>query len=210
MRIEIIDLGINNLNSVRTAITSQMDPTDELKVVNTRINSSERSLIFIPGLGNFAAGVNALKASALDSYVKEKSNEGSFIVGICLGMQLLGTSSEESPGSFGLDLIPGNSERFSPALGERIPNIGWSEVRSDAEALAKIIEPTKDYYFVHSYHFKPEKLEVPIATSPFGSGRFVSAVKLENVYGFQFHPEKSSIAGRKLLANLMRVARDEM
>jgi glutamine amidotransferase len=126
------------------------------------------------------------------------------ILGICLGMQLLSSKGQEGGETKGLDLIPGTVEKFAPDSPDvRIPHVGWNElVISHPNPLLSGIPNRSDFYFVHSYHFVATYPNDVIATTPY-CGSFVSAVARGNIFGTQFHPEKSSKAGFRLLRNFL-------
>jgi glutamine amidotransferase len=210
MLVGLIDLGINNLSSVKKAFSSQLESDDSLKVVNDKLESIVPDLLILPGLGKFSAGMNALQNNGLDLQIRNWTNSGSKLVGICLGMQLLGTKSDESPGQPGLDLIPASVNRLSPEMNERVPHTGWAntELVQKANHFNSLGEKG-DYYFVHSYHLVPDQDEAVLSETDFGSRNFVSAVLLNNILGFQFHPEKSGNKGKLLISEIIKWAKDE-
>jgi glutamine amidotransferase len=208
MNIEIIDLKINNINSVLKAVKHISN--QEVDLIETPNHNMRKSLIILPGLGKFKAGMDALTKNQLNVYINEKIQNGSFIVGICLGMQLLGDASEESPGTIGLSLINGVCKKLKATEGEHVPNIGWAQVNpknnfDPFQALSR----ERDFYFVHSYHFVPESKEQIIGETNFGTSNFVSAINTKRVVGFQFHPEKSASIGYKLIEEIVVWASNE-
>jgi len=208
MTIEIINLGINNLNSVVRAIRkiSEID----LEIVSKPKDTNTKSIIILPGLGNFGTGMGILKVTKLDNYLKEKVKSGSKLIGICLGMQLLASSSEESPNVSGLELIPGKVKKLPKFKDERVPNIGWAETQQIKEFEDfPSLNGQKDFYFVHSYYFETLRQQDILASTKFGNIEFASAIKLENVMGFQFHPEKSAEIGISLLSDSIKWAVNE-
>lgn len=188
----IMDLGIGNLSNVQ-------------KVVGGRITCKPGDIeradkIVLPGVGNFGDVMESLEP--ISGHIRDAASEGKYILGICLGMHLFFRSSEEGRGS-GLDLIPGEVSRLR---GVRIPHIGWNRVMIAKDSpLFEGIEDGSYFYFVHSYHPVPEKKEHVACTTRYGEPgdelEFVSAVRKDNVFGVQFHPEKSSLNGLKLLNN---------
>ena len=211
MKIEILDLGINNLNSVVSAVDQTKNVEDSLLI--TRFPSemkSDSKLILLPGLGSFQSGSESLNSSGLSSYIHNSVENGSFVLGICLGMALLGNSSEESRGFLGLGIIEGESQKLRKDSGERIPHNGWSEVvpAKDSSRFPSL-SLKKDFFFVHSYEFRPRCAEDVLTLTPFGATKFVSGVKKDRVIGFQFHPEKSSSIGRSLLKDVLDWSRVE-
>jgi len=207
MNIEIIDLKINNIASVVKAL--KLCTELEIEVIDKPSNHN-KSILILPGLGKFESGMDALVQDGLNNYISEKVNRGSVIVGICLGMQLLGEASEESPGVVGLSLIPGESIRFIKTLDERVPNIGWARVNQtrDYEKFSSL-SSEKDFYFVHSYHFIPKNSDLIVGETKYGNSSFVSVVRKNNVIGIQFHPEKSAQIGINLIGEIVKWAIDE-
>lgn len=161
-------------------------------------------LMVLPGVGAYGAAIGELRSRGLDQVVADHVGAGKPLFGVCLGMQLLSERSEESPGVSGLGFIPGEVRRLIPTGGARVPNVGWSglEARSRAEAFPTLTG-TRDFYFVHSYAFVPDDDEDVLATSLFGEGRFVAGVWRDNVLGLQFHPEKSSRGGIRVLSEVV-------
>jgi glutamine amidotransferase len=203
----IIDLGINNLTSVQRAFSEPLNSTDTLIVIERDSKISRPDLIVLPGLGKFGAGMSALRERKLIEKIKNWNDEGTKVVGICLGMQLLGTISEESADAQGLDLIPSRVERLPGAVGERIPHTGWAEINVTSEAQPfSALSTQGDFYFVHSYHVIPHAESDVLSRTPFGKYNFVSSIFSNNVLGFQFHPEKSGKKGKKLVSEIIEWA----
>jgi len=206
----IIDLGINNLTSVQRAFSVPLKPTDSLTIIEADSKMTRPDLIILPGLGKFGAGMAALSERKLEGKIKGWNNEGTKVVGICLGMQLIGTDSEESPGVEGLDLMRSRVERLPGEQGERVPHTGWAETKvAYYPKFFSSLALQGDYYFVHSYHLVPEDNKNVLTRTPFGNTNFVSSVSSENVLGVQFHPEKSGNKGKKLVSEIIEWARNE-
>lgn len=200
----IIDYGMGNLDSVCRAVRY----CGGNPVITG--NSGELSLathIILPGVGTFDEGMKNLKKYRLDSALAEQviANKIPFL-GICLGMQLLATLGNEGGKIKGLDFIPGEVVLFDqPAAGERIPHVGWNNVNYErASRLFGSIPSGKDFYFIHSYHFLCKDGGNAIASTPYCGG-FVSAIAKENIFGVQFHPEKSQASGFQLLKNFLAI-----
>ncbi len=210
MQVGIIDLGINNLTSVQRAFFASLKPSDSLVVIEDDHKMERPDLIILPGLGKFESGMSALRDRKLVEKIKHWTNDGTKVVGICLGMQLLGTSSEESKGIKGLGLIPSRIERLPGDQSERVPHTGWSEtnIANNSQAFSALATPG-DFYFVHSYHLIPEADKDVLTKTPFGNYNFVSSVLSRNILGFQFHPEKSGNKGKKLVSEIIEWARNE-
>ena len=158
--------------------------------------------LVLPGVGAFPKAMERISELGLGELVAERAGEGVPVLGICLGLQLLFDSSSEGEGAEGIGLLPGTVEPLA-ANGLKVPHIGWSPVRweRDAEMTAGLgTEPP--FYFVHSFTPVPADASDVLGTAAYGE-RFVCAVARDSVFGFQFHPEKSSAAGLALLRNFV-------
>jgi glutamine amidotransferase len=204
-------LGLNNLNSVKKAFTENSTQNDSIEVISEYIHLTSPALLILPGLGKFAAAMTEIRERRFDILINENRVLNGYMVGICLGMQLLMSGSEESPGVKGLSLIAGTVRRLNPNSQERIPNIGWnSTVVKDAANLFPSLGDEKDFYFVHSYIVEAYDQKNVLATSPYGTSFFTSAIIENRIIGFQFHPEKSSIAGAALIREILQWAKHEI
>lgn len=201
-KVLIVDYGMGNLGSVRRAF--------EECGAQVVISSDPRGLetasrIVLPGVGAFAEGVQNLKAQGwIDPIRKAVMEKKMPLLGICLGMQLLADTGHEGGEHAGLSLIHGEVRRLQPGQeGERIPHIGWNEVYQISKTpLFQDVADGTDFYFVHSYHFLPAVSETVVTKTPY-CGQFISTVCAGNVFGVQFHPEKSSKAGFQVLRNFL-------
>ena len=205
MLVHIIDLGINNLSSVERAF-STLDDVKKVRIVGSSDADSvgeKANIVVLPGLGNFGAATRILYASEIPSYIHNQIANGSTLIGICLGMQLLGNASEESQGSQGLGLIEGTSKLLPRHQSERIPHVGWNEVNLRDRSSFKSLASNRDFYFTHSYTFNAKNPEEVLTTTPYGQDCFTSSVKKNKILGFQFHPEKSGKAGQDLIAEIV-------
>ena len=206
MRIAVIDLKINNYRSVMVALNRVMNEEDVIEAVESGDSSFTPDVIVLPGLGHFRSGMNALEERRLDYYIHKQFDRGSKIVGICLGMQLLGKSSDEAPGIKGLGLIEAKTSKLPRE--KRIPHIGWnSAIKTHKTTHFNTLSSTRDFYFVHSYQVILANQEEELTSTMFGSKGFTSSCVGENVVGFQFHPEKSGKVGTELLADVYRWAK---
>lgn len=185
--IAIVDLALGNLNSVRWALERV-----GAEVVVTRSPDVVEAAdgIVLPGVGNFAAGAERLRASGLDRVVRRRAEADVPLLGICLGMQLFFEGSEE--GGEGLGLLAGRVVLLDTG-GRPLPHMGWNTVEPREDAL-----PRGEAYFCHSYAALPADSRVVAAETEYG-GRFVSAVRSGRWLGVQFHPEKSGAYGRRIL-----------
>lgn len=201
MTVLIVDYGMGNIASARRALEEcggevlvSGDPAD--------IRSADR--IVVPGVGAFPLAMQRLReAGWVEALRSAVNDEGLPLLGICLGMQLLADESDEVTKTQGLGLIPGRVERIVPTdAAERVPHVGWNEVRHNGGQLFEGVPPGSDFYFVHSYRFMPVSDKTVLATTPY-AGETVSAVGLDRVAGVQFHPEKSSGVGFRLIKNFL-------
>ena len=196
--IAVIDYDAGNMKSVEKAL-------DFLKaeyIVTSDAQELRRAdKLILPGVGAFGDAMDALDRFGLTEEIKSLVKAGKPILGICLGMQLMFDSSEESPGVKGLSLLPGKIVKFSPDFGLKIPQIGWNSL--DFPKQSKLFQdiPEGSYvYFVHSYYLQADRPEIVAATCEYGNHVHAS-VEWENIYACQFHPEKSSDVGLQILKN---------
>jgi glutamine amidotransferase len=201
MNIAVIDLKINNYKSVMVALSRVIKKEDTIVAVEDGKSNFQADLILLPGLGHFSTGMKALTNSGLDQYIFKHQELKSNIVGICLGMQLLGVSSEEAPGVGGLGLV--NAHTFKLPAEARNPHIGWNSVEGNQKIVHfPTLRSNRDFYFVHSYHVRLDDNTEILSSTRFGSNPFTSSFLSGKIVGFQFHPEKSGKAGRDLLTDI--------
>lgn len=202
MKIAIINYGMGNLGSVRRAFE---ELGAQPLIANHPSALYDVNRIVLPGVGAFAEGMAHLDQGGWSNALRELVGEqGKPLLGICLGMQMLAGEGHEGGVTPGLGLIPGQVRRLD-TLGctLRIPHIGWNEVcHAREDVLFEGIPCAADFYFVHSYAFVPEQGEHLLASVPYGVD-ITAAVRRDHVFGCQFHPEKSSRAGRRLLRNFL-------
>jgi glutamine amidotransferase len=202
MRVAIVNYGMGNLASVRRALE---DLGTDAYVAERPAALQEANRVILPGVGAFGDGMGALReggwVEALRSFVYTERKP---MLGICLGMQMLASRSHEGTLTDGLDFIPGEVSRLEVlGCGLRIPHVGWNEVHyRKADGLLDGIPDGSDFYFVHSYALVPQDDAHLLATAPYGC-EVSAVVRRGNVFGCQFHPEKSSKAGRRLLRNFV-------
>jgi len=209
MRIEILDLGMNNISSIFRAFSR--DNLGEISVITGASESKDPALYVLPGLGHFDKGVEALDQRGFRELLVDGQKSNKKVVGICLGMQLLSNQSAESPGALGLGLIPGICKKLPTSEGERIPNIGWNSTKVNGkEVLFPTLNSGRDFYFVHSFYVETENTENILSTTQFGTTEFASSIKFGATVGFQFHPEKSAYAGRSLIREVIQWAEREV
>jgi imidazole glycerol-phosphate synthase subunit HisH len=195
-RIAILDYGMGNLRSVEKAL--------EHVGVSARVTAAAEEVraadgVILPGVGAFPRAMERVLELGLDELVFERRDAGVPILGICLGLQLLFDSSSELGGATGLGVFGGPvGELDAPGL--KIPHIGWAPLRWERQSrLAEGIPTETPFYFVHSFAPRPQEGEL-LGTAEYGT-RFACAAEHDNVFGVQFHPEKSSAAGLRLLSN---------
>jgi glutamine amidotransferase len=198
--ITIIDSGIANIGSILTAC--QRIGVQAMVTTEPDIISVARALI-LPGVGAFADAMNIIRRRGLVQPIRDVAAAGIPILGICLGMQLLSESSEEFGEYEGIGLIPGRVKRLQPAhSSERVPNIGWCDVtKAPNSALFASIDNRSPFYFVHSYAFNCTDPDDCIGSISFGATPVCAAIEHNNIFGVQFHPEKSQDVGLQLLSN---------
>lgn len=196
--IAIIDYGMGNLQSVQKGFEKVGFPAivtaDPKQVVSARG-------IVLPGVGAFEDAIKNLKESGFVEIIKQSINKGKPFLGICLGMQLLFRESEENGLHFGLDVFPGRVVKFNLPKSLKVPHMGWNQIQKKGSCPILKNVPTGAYfYFVHSYYVLPEDDETIGAVTDYGM-MFSSVVGKDQVFGIQFHPEKSSDAGLVILKN---------
>ncbi|MFA5142754.1 MAG: imidazole glycerol phosphate synthase subunit HisH [Candidatus Omnitrophota bacterium] len=216
--IAVIDYGMGNLRSVQKAL--------EISGARTVITSSPREIkrcakIVFPGVGAFGESMKELKRRGLVGPIKDAIGASKPFLGLCLGLQLLFEKSQESPGVKGLCVFEGESKRFCFMRNTlKVPHMGWNNIKvtpahetnGGAEmspgcrsgGILKGIPKDAYMYFVHSYYVVPEDKSMILTTTGYGIN-FVSGICKDNVYGFQFHPEKSQDLGLRILKNFVRL-----
>lgn len=209
MKIFVLDLGLNNLNSVRKTMQESATEIDHVEILSEYQTIATPALLILPGLGKFEAAMSSIQSRGFDRMIDENLRMGGSLVGICLGMHLLATESEESPGIRGLNLIPGVVRKLVPHQLEHVPNIGWNSTQIEEHSRGKFtsLESELDFYFVHSFVLEPQDPSHVLARTAYGCERFVSAVSKSRILGFQFHPEKSSSTGAALVCEIINWAR---
>jgi glutamine amidotransferase len=195
-RICILDYGMGNLRSVEKAL-EHVGAAATIASDAATIRAADG--LVLPGVGAFPKAMGGVRELGLDELIAERRDAGVPILGICLGLQLLFDSTTELGGAEGLGLLPGEVDVLD-APGLKIPHIGWSPVRWEKQSrLTEGIESKTPFYLVHSFAPSPEPGDL-LGTAAYGA-RFACAAERDNVFGVQFHPEKSSAAGLRLLSN---------
>ena len=203
--IGIVDYGRGNLRSVEKALEKV---GYQAKIMNEPQELSEIDGLILPGVGAFADAMGALKIMGWIEPLTQFAHSGRPFLGICLGMQLLFEIGEEHGEHAGLGLLAGRVIKFPP--GGKVPHMGWNSLNLvQSSRLLEGIPNQSDFYFVHSYYADPSESRDIIATSDYGIV-FPAVVGRENVWGAQFHPEKSSPWGLKLLTNFGKLVIDNV
>ena len=200
--ISILDYDAGNIKSVEKALEFLGE-----KAVITRdrdvIMSSDK--VILPGVGSFGDAMNKIREYNLDKVIYDYVDSGKPFLGICLGLQLLYKTSEESPDAVGLGILDGEILRIPDAPGLKIPQIGWNSLSITPGAkLFKGVPDNSYVYFVHSYYLKSKNIE-DVAASTEYSVNIHASVEKDNVFACQFHPEKSSSVGLQILKNFIEL-----
>jgi glutamine amidotransferase len=199
-QVAIIDYGVGNLRSVEKAFAAN-GCTAVVSSDEKVLRQAER--LVLPGVGAFGACINNLVARGFDDLVRERVAAGTPLLGVCVGMQMLFQESEEFGASRGLGFLRGRVRRFSADL--VVPQVGWNQVRQqNSNPLFAGISDSAFFYFVHSYYCEPTEPEVIAGETDYG-GRYASVVARGNLFGVQFHPEKSQRYGLRMLANFAQL-----
>ncbi|MDP8230983.1 MAG: imidazole glycerol phosphate synthase subunit HisH [Candidatus Gorgyraea atricola] len=223
--IVVIDYGMGNLRSVQKAV--------ELFCPDVKVTSSSRDIlaadkIILPGVGAFSNAMEELRKRGLIKAILETIKKGKPFLGICLGLQLLFSESEEGGRIKGLDVLKGKVKRFNAGSGLKIPHMGWNQIgtrdpirKSEISYGAGKGHPSTSLgtggtraldgvadgsfmYFVHSYYVEPEDRSMVLCETDYGV-KFTSGIQKDNIYAFQFHPEKSQGVGLKIVENFVKL-----
>jgi glutamine amidotransferase len=201
VEIAIVDYGMGNRRSVEKAF-ARVGASVSISSDHDRLRAAAG--LVVPGVGAFPRGMANLRELGLDELLRERIARGVPVLGICLGMQLAFERSTEQGGARGLGMIPGEVRQLEHGT-LKLPHIGWNEVSFSADSPLTAGLPRRcAFYHVHSFAPFPSAREDILGTAVYGA-QFASVVAHESFYGVQFHPEKSSAAGLRLLANFARV-----
>jgi glutamine amidotransferase len=196
----LIDAGTGNLRSVQKALESiganVLRTDDPDKVLSAK-------QVVLPGVGAFGDFMSGLQARGLEPVIKEVAARGVPLLGICVGMQALFDVGEEMGEHAGLGLLPGRVLRFAENLSVKIPHTGWNQLEVGKDALLfNQVEAEAYVYFNHSFYCQPWNSSDVIAETDYGL-RYACAVQRDNIFGVQFHPEKSQTVGLQILKNFL-------
>jgi glutamine amidotransferase len=199
----LIDAGTGNLRSVQKALETvgaNVSRTDDPK----KVVSGGR--VVLPGVGAFGDFMSGLRARGLDEAVNEAAQRGVPLLGICVGMQALFDVGEEMGEHKGLGLLQGRVVKFADSLSVKIPHTGWNQLEAKKDvSLFDQVNAGAYVYFNHSYYCQPWNSSDVLATTDYGIN-FACAVQRENIFGVQFHPEKSQMVGLRILKNFLEAA----
>lgn len=198
--IAIIDYDAGNIKSVEKAL---LRLGQDVKITSDAGEILEADKVVLPGVGAFGDAMENLKKRGLDQVIRQVVEKGTPFLGICLGLQLLFERSDEAPGVEGLGILRGEILRIPPQEGLKIPHMGWNSLH--LEHGGRLFEGVREHsyvYFVHSYYLKAEEEEIVKASTEY-STHIHASVEKGNVFACQFHPEKSSEVGLKILENFV-------
>lgn len=205
--IAIIDYDAGNIKSVEKALLSLGEQVKITRVPEEILNADG---VILPGVGAFGDAMKRLESYDLIKTIGQVAERRIPFLGICLGLQLMFESSEESPGVKGLGLLPGRILRIPDAGGLKVPHIGWNNLKYPHEGRLFRGLPEDSYvYFVHSYYLQAEDEGIVTATTEYGT-LIHASVEKDNMFACQFHPEKSSAVGMKILQNFIAVVKGEV
>ena len=203
-RVAIVDYGLGNLFGLGRAC--------DVSGLVSFITSDAESLrtadaVILPGVGAFKTAMSRLQRGRWVDAIQRTVDDRRLLVGICLGMQLLFESSSEFGRTDGLGILPGEVVRFPPSTGyaDKVPHIGWNHINPTApwcDTLLDGIGPGSEMYFVHSYYVRPTHSQNVLSTTRYGALEYCSSVSSGNIYGFQFHPERSGRIGLRVFDNI--------
>ncbi len=203
-RVVIIDYGLGNLNSVKNALDFIGYPAI---ISNKKEDIENADYLILPGVGAFSEGMKNLQSLGLIEILKKEVLEKKKpILGICLGMQLLAEESEENGIHKGLGFIKGKVERLKTNL--RLPQVGWNNIIIKKDSILLKELPDDNFYFVHSFAFQEKIEDIVTSTCNYGND-FAATIQKDNIFGTQFHPEKSHISGIKLIRNFLNFKKEE-
>jgi glutamine amidotransferase len=200
-KIVIIDYGMGNLRNVQKAFEKI---GSDARLTRNKNEIGRASAIVLPGVGAFKDCVENLKKYGLVEPLLRSIEKGKPYLGICLGLQILFSESEEFGSHKGLDLIKGKVVRFVPDPEHKVPHMGWNTIEKEKEGpMLQGIERSDFFYFVHSYYVIPDKTQWISSFTTYGKP-FVSSIWKENLFATQFHPEKSQQKGLRILENFVK------
>lgn len=196
----LIDYGVGNLYSVAKAVAAV---GGDVKITSNAEDLIRADKIILPGVGAFGDCMKNLSATGLIPTIREQIHNKKYLLGICVGLQILFESSEESPQVEGLGIFHGAIKKIQ-AENLKIPHMGWNSINFNDSKLFRGVKNNSYFYFVHSYHAMPTDKNIIIATADYGE-KITAAVESENIFATQFHPEKSGDVGLQILKNFIEM-----
>lgn len=206
--ITIIDYNCGNIFSlirILEKLNIKYNVSNDPKII------SKSDKLILPGVGSFSVGIDNLKKKNIDESIKKFVEKGNWILGICLGMQLLVSNSEEFGYNDGLDLIKGEVKKLKSTNKKRykIPHVGWNSINfkqnTYSDNFLKNVKNYSNFYFTHSFAVKTKLKDNTLAETIYSENSFSSIISKENILGVQFHPEKSGIVGEKMIRNFLNL-----
>ncbi len=202
--IAIIDYDAGNIKSVEKAILSL---GEEAVITRDKDAILTADHVILPGVGAFGDAMDKIRRYGLEEIIKEVVAKGTPFLGICLGLQLLFESSEETVGVEGLGILKGKIVKIPDNQGLKVPHIGWNSLKFPNKGrLYEGIEEDAYVYFVHSYYLQAQDEDIVVATTEYAT-HIHASVEKGNVFACQFHPEKSSDVGLQILRNFINIGR---
>lgn len=213
MEVSVVDYGVGNLLNVRRAFEHF---GADVRIVDDAASIRDSEILVLPGVGAFADGMSGLHERGLVEPLREYADASRYLLGICLGMQLLAAEGEEFGLTSGLGIIEGRVQKIEPLWQQeqiRIPQISWHWIGPADRKTGTLSDPIfyglpdhPEVYFVHSFFFRPDQQETIIAVYELGGADITAAIRRKNVWGTQFHPEKSGPLGLKIIENFLKLA----
>ena len=203
-KISLINYGMGNLSSLRNAFNYLGTNVD---IVSQAEQIEKSAVLILPGVGSFKKAMQIIRKKNIDEAINNSIKKGNYILGVCLGMQLLAKSSEEEKFTRGLKIINNSVKKFNlrETKNKSIPHVGFNSVNFNKDdKLYNGLKNNSEFYFVHSFRLLPEKNNKNIAITNYGVN-FLSSFNHDNIFATQFHPEKSQSNGIKLLKNFLDI-----
>ena len=211
INISVLDYGLGNTKSICNAIEKS---GVKVKLTKTRDEILSSDGLILPGVGAFSHGMERLINQKIDVLLREFVDTGKPLLGICLGMQMLFDQSTEFGISKGLCLIPGKVQllEISNKSETKLPHVSWNSISKKSESdwkgtILESLDNGEDMYFVHSYYAMPANASDVLSITSYDGFEFCSTVKHKNIYGCQYHPEKSAAEGLKIINNFVSICK---